>query len=114
MGFKSFTSVYTSQLALGVSVEVPEIVSCPVGTCWPVVWEVIFTPNGACDDGDDGDGGSEGDDGIDCTPPGAFGAIWASECKFPPLKLSIQKASVENSKTKESLFKIIPPFSSPL
>lgn len=84
---------------------------------------MIFTPNGTGDDGDDGDngtgddGGSEGDDGddgIDCTPPGAFGAIWASECKFPPLKLSIQKASVENSKIKESLFKIIPPLSSPL
>jgi hypothetical protein len=34
-------------------------------------------------------------------------------CKFPPEKLSIQNASAENSKTKESLFKIIPPLSSP-
>jgi hypothetical protein len=78
---------------------------------------VIFTPNGTCDDGDNGtgdDGDSEGDDGIDCTPPGAFGAIWASECKFPPVKLSIQNASAENSKTNESLFRITPPLSSPL
>jgi hypothetical protein len=77
---------------------------------------VIFTPKGTGDGGDsDGDGcDTDGDEGIDCAPEGVFGAIWPSERKFPPVKLSIQNASAENSKTKESLFKIVLPLSSPL
>jgi hypothetical protein len=72
---------------------------------------VIFTPNGM---GDDGDDGNDGDDCDDCAPCGVFGAIWPSECKFPPARLNIQNTSAENSKTKEILFKIIPPLFSPL
>ena len=84
---------------------------------------MIFTPNGADDDGTDGDDGTDsvdgddgddGDDGNDCTPRGVYGAIWPSECKFHPARLNIENTSAENSKTKEILFKIIPPLSSPL
>lgn len=81
---------------------------------------MIFTPKGTEDDGDngnegdDGDDSVEGDDGNDCTPCGVLGAIWPSECKFHPATLNIENTSAENSKTKEILFKIIPPLSSPL